>query len=77
MHKKYNVLHIITHDTGRHLECYGEKVKTPNANKLAEEGVKFTDYFCTAPQCSPNRASMFSGLMPHNNGMKGQKTINI
>ena len=59
------------HDTGRYLGCYGEDVKTPNANKLAKEGVKFTNYFCTAPQCSPSRASMFSGLMPHNNGMIG------
>lgn len=68
---KHNILHIITHDTGRHLECYGEDVKTPNANRLAKKGVRFTNYFCTAPQCSPSRASMFSGLMPHNNGVMG------
>ncbi len=68
---KKNVLHIITHDTGRYLECYGAPVKTPNINKIAEEGVIFTNYFCTAPQCSPSRASMFSGLFPHNNGVYG------
>lgn len=69
--KKKNILHIITHDTGKYLECYSANVKTPNINKLAEEGVIFTNYFCTAPQCSPSRASMFSGLMPHNNGVYG------
>ncbi|MCM8766976.1 MAG: sulfatase [Candidatus Omnitrophica bacterium] len=51
--------------------CYGAPVKTPNIDKLAEEGVIFTNYFCSAPQCSPSRASMFSGLMPHNNGVYG------
>jgi len=71
MDDRPNILHVITHDTGRHLECYGEDVKTPNINRFAGEGVKFTNYFCAAPQCSPSRASMFSGLMPHNNGMIG------
>ncbi|MFN4228033.1 MAG: sulfatase [Candidatus Ratteibacteria bacterium] len=65
------MLHIITHDTGRYIGCYGAGVKTPNIDKLAEEGVIFTNYFCSAPQCSPSRASMFSGLMPHNNGVYG------
>lgn len=69
--KKKNILHIITHDTGRHLECYGEDVKTPNINKLTEKGIKFKNYFCTAPQCSPSRASMFSALLPHQNGVFG------
>ena len=71
MAKQPNILHLITHDTGRHLECYGADVRTPNINGLAEEGVKFTNCFCAAPQCSPSRASMFSGLMPHSNGMMG------
>ncbi|MCX7916939.1 MAG: sulfatase [bacterium] len=65
------MLHIITHDTGRYIGCYGADVKTSNIDKLAEEGVIFTNYFCTAPQCSPSRASMFSGIMPHNNGVYG------
>ncbi|MGB9677126.1 MAG: sulfatase family protein [Candidatus Ratteibacteria bacterium] len=65
------MLHIITHDTGRYLGCYGQDVDTPNINKIAEDGIIFTNYFCTAPQCSPSRASMFSSLMPHNNGVFG------
>jgi len=71
MPRKINILHIITHDTGRQLGCYGADVKTPAANRIAKEGIQFTNYFSTAPQCSPSRASMFSGLMPHNNGMIG------
>lgn len=69
--KKINILHIITHDTGRYLECYGYNVRTPNINKVAEEGVIFTNYFTTAPQCSPSRASEFSSLYPHNTGVFG------
>lgn len=66
-----NIIHIITHDTGRYLGCYGADVKTPNINRLAESSTLFTNYFCSAPQCSPSRASMFSGLVPHRNGMIG------
>jgi len=66
-----NIIHIITHDTGRYIGCYGASVNTPNIDTLAEEGVIFTNYFCTAPQCSPSRASMFSGILPHNNGVYG------
>ena len=69
--KRPNILHFITHDTGRYLECYGASVKTPNINKLAKKSTIFTSYFCSAPQCSPSRASMFSGLVPHRNGMIG------
>jgi arylsulfatase A-like enzyme len=64
-------LFIITHDTGRHLGCYGRGAPSPNLDKLAEEGVKFTQAFCTAPQCSPSRASVLTGLMPHRHGLIG------
>lgn len=69
--KRPNVLVIITHDTGRHLGCYGRKVETPNLNRLADEGVIFTNFFCTAPQCSPSRASLLTGRYPHNHGLIG------
>jgi len=66
-----SILFIITHDTGRHLGCYGRGAPSPNLDKLAEEGVKFTQAFCTAPQCSPSRASVLTGLMPHRHGLIG------
>lgn len=69
--KRTNILLIITHDTGRHLGCYGRGVETPNLDSLAEVGVKFTNAFCTAPQCSPSRASVLTGLMPHRHGLIG------
>ncbi len=69
--KRLNIMVIITHDTGRHLGCYGRGAPSPNLDKLAEEGVKFTQAFCTAPQCSPSRASVLTGLMPHRHGLIG------
>ncbi len=69
--KRLNIVVIITHDTGRHLGCYGRGVPSPHLDKLAETGVQFTQAFCTAPQCSPSRASLLTGLMPHRHGLIG------
>jgi N-sulfoglucosamine sulfohydrolase len=66
-----NVVIVITHDTGRHLGAYGRRVATPNLDRLAAEGVLFEQAFCTAPQCSPSRASLLTGLMPHRHGLIG------
>ena len=66
-----NVVIVITHDTGRHLGAYGRAVATPNLDRLADEGVLFEQAFCTAPQCSPSRASLLTGLVPHRHGLIG------
>ena len=42
---------------------------TPNVDKLAREGVTFAETFCTAPHCSPARASFHSGLYPSGHGV--------
>jgi N-sulfoglucosamine sulfohydrolase len=66
-----NILLIHTHDTGRYLGCYGEDVATPNIDALASQSTQFDNYFATAPQCSPSRASVLTGLYPHRCGMLG------
>ncbi|MBC7286924.1 MAG: sulfatase [Armatimonadetes bacterium] len=66
-----NVIQIICHDLGLHCGCYGAGVSTPNIDALAARGVRFTNYHCTAAQCSPSRGSIMTGRYPHNNGLVG------
>ena len=65
-----NILLLQCHDLGDHLACYGgNSARTPNLDRLADEGVVFEQYFAAAPTCSPSRGAMLTGLMPHRNGL--------
>lgn len=58
-----NIIWLMAEDMSLDLECYGmEAVKTPHLNKLAEEGMRFTNCFTTAPICSPSRSAMMTGV---------------
>ena len=67
-----NVIIYASHDTGRHISPYGAAtVHTPNAARVAREGVLFRNAFATAPSCSASRASLFTGRYPHASGVSG------
>ena len=51
------------------LSCYGGPVNTPNIDRIAENGVRFTQATCTTPYCSPTRASIITGMYPHAHGI--------
>jgi arylsulfatase A-like enzyme len=66
-----NVILILTDNQGDWtLGCYGNKdIKTPNIDRLAAGGVRFANAFANNPVCSPNRATLLTGLMPSQHGV--------
>lgn len=70
-----NILLITSEDNGPHLGCYGDPFcLTPNLDKLASEGILFSRAYVTQAGCSQSRASIFTGLYPHQNGQIGLAT---
>ena len=64
-----NVVIVLADDMGfSDLGCYGSEIPTPHIDTTAAEGLRFTN-FHVAPLCSPTRASLLTGLNPHNAGM--------
>ena len=66
---KPNFVFVIADDcTYRDLGCYGGQAHTPNIDKLATEGMRFTHCFQAAPMCSPTRHNIYTGLYPVKSG---------
>jgi iduronate 2-sulfatase len=68
-----NVLFLISDDlTLTALSCYGNAIcKTPNIDRLAAQGTRFTRAYCQGTYCGPSRASFMSGYYPHATGVVG------
>ncbi|MEO3786670.1 arylsulfatase [Actinocorallia sp. B10E7] len=62
--KRPNFVVILADDLGfGQLGCYGQKkIKTPRIDRMAREGLRFTDAYASAPVCAPSRASLLTGL---------------
>jgi N-sulfoglucosamine sulfohydrolase len=66
---KPNLLFVIADDcTYRDLGCYGGQAHTPNIDRLATQGMRFTQCFQAAPMCSPTRHNIYTGLYPVKSG---------
>lgn len=60
-----NVVFIYADDLGYgDLGCYGSRIPTPNLNQMAEEGVRFTQFYSASSVCSPARAGLLTGRYP-------------
>ncbi len=71
MYKKPNIVFILADDLGwMDLSCMGSSFyETPNLDRLAREGMRFTDAYAACPVCSPTRASIMTGLYPASVGI--------
>ncbi|MEX2170798.1 MAG: arylsulfatase [Pirellulales bacterium] len=64
-----NIVIILTDDMGySDLGCYGGEINTPNLDSLADNGLRFTQFYNTG-RCCPTRASLLTGLYPHQAGV--------
>src|SRR6187200_607332 len=64
-----NIIVFLVDDMGfSDIGCYGSEIPTPNLDALAAGGVRFTQFYNTA-RCSTTRASLLTGLYPHQAGM--------
>jgi len=69
--KKMNILFILADDLGyADLRCYGaSQIQTPNLDKLANEGIRFTRFYASACVCTPTRSSLMTGCYPKRVGL--------
>ncbi len=69
--EKPNIIVILADDMGfSDLGCYGSEIETPHLDKLADEGLRFTNFYNTS-RCCPTRASLLTGLWSHQAGIGG------
>lgn len=66
-----NIIFIFTDDLGYgDITCFGATdIKTPNIDRLAHEGIKFTEFYSASPLCSPSRAGLLTGRFPQRMGI--------
>jgi len=72
MPNQTNLLFILTDDQGYwSMGCSGNsEIRTPNLDRLAETGLRFDNFFCASPVCSPARASILTGQIPSQHGVQ-------
>jgi arylsulfatase A-like enzyme len=66
-----NFVILFTDDMGYgDLGCYGHPtIRTPNLDRMAADGMRFTQFYCAAPVCTPSRAAIMTGRLPIRSGM--------
>ncbi|MBN1642104.1 MAG: sulfatase [Anaerolineae bacterium] len=66
-----NVILITPHDLGDFVGCYDTPVSTPNLDRIAAQGVIYSNHYSTGTVCSPSRGSIVTGCYPHTHGLMG------
>ena len=69
--KRPNIIIILADDAGfSDVGCFGAEIQTPNIDRLAAQGLRFSQFYNCA-LCGPSRASLMTGLYPHQAGVFG------
>ena len=73
--EKPNIVVIFCDDLGYgDLGCYGHpSIRTPNLDRMAAEGMRFTDFYSAAPVCTPSRAALLTGRYAARSGMASER----
>jgi len=76
-HSRPNIIFILADDLGYgDLGCYGQKeIATPNIDRIAKEGIKFTDHYAGSTVCAPSRCSLMTGLHTGHCWIRGNALI--
>ena len=76
--KPFNVVWLVAEDLSPdYLNAYGDfRAPTPNLDRLAKEGVVYTNNFSVSGVCSPSRATLATGLYPNSFGAQNMRTLN-
>ena len=74
---KPNIVYILLDDAGYgDLSCYGQqKFSTPNIDRLANEGIKFTDHYSGSTVCAPTRCSLMTGVHTGHTYVRGNREV--
>src|SRR4028119_1230978 len=73
---KPNFIVVLVDDLGfSDIGCYGSEINTPNLDKLAQGGLRLTQFYNTS-RCCPSRAALLTGLYPHQAGV-GSMNLNL
>jgi arylsulfatase A-like enzyme len=72
-----NIVIIFCDDLGwGDLGCFGNPtIRTPNLDRMAAEGQRWTQFYVAAPVCTPSRAALMTGRLPIRNGMTGKRAV--
>ncbi|MCL3782448.1 sulfatase [Prolixibacteraceae bacterium JC049] len=74
---KPNIIVLLADDLGYNdLSCYGGIPQTPHLDQLASNGIKFTNFYAAAPNCSPSRAGLLTGRSPFRAGIYSYRPVN-
>ncbi|MEJ7779753.1 MAG: sulfatase [Daejeonella sp.] len=75
---KPNILWLIAEDISPFLSSYGDSTaKTPNLDRLASEGVRYTNVFSVSGVCAPSRSCLITGMYPTSIGTNNMRTLNV